>query len=293
MQNYSEKRFYKRAVSITVIACLVLQAVCATVSYIYAYSIDGTVSDGSVWTVINSALEFLGQISVFSGYGIIGYLVFLYGQRKGGEWLIALAAGYFLIYFLIFFIGDVSFALGASALTAIILVGAYLYWTKSCHGISLIVFGSMLIPYIGATALEIANGAFVVEQLLIEIFLNLGINILFITVAARICNYFRTKAISGDGSADISIGGRILPNGNPVLKAFFVINIGYAIVFLIPTVIETVYELNDYGLPTDANEWYTLLSPYFLSAVNFVLGYAVMLLIATRLEKAFVEETGE
>lgn len=281
---------------IAVITCIVLQLICAAVNYFYAYSIEGTVSDGAAWTVINVALDFLGQISIFSGYGIVCYLVFLYGQGEGGEWLIALASGYFLVYFLIFFIGDITFALASSVLTAIVLAAVYLIWTKSCHAISLIVFGSMLIPYVGATAIYVSSGVVTSETLkenYAYCFLNLGLDFLVIIVAARISNYFRKRALAKEGSVDISIGERILPHGNPVLKSFLVICIGYTAVSLIATVIDTVSLLTEYGAPINASEWYTLLSPYFFSLIYLALGYAVMLLIATRLERAYMEEAGE
>ena len=106
MQYLTETRFRKRAARIALVACTVLQILSIVIRYVYQYSISGNISYGTWGNVISIAAEFIGYISVFSGYAVITYLVFLYGLRGGGEWTIALIAGYGLVYFLVFLFGQ-------------------------------------------------------------------------------------------------------------------------------------------------------------------------------------------
>lgn len=292
MQYLTETRFRKRAALIALVACTVLQILSIVIRYVYQYSISGNISYGTWGNVISIAAEFIGYISVFSGYAVITYLVFLYGLRGGGEWTIALIAGYGLVYFLVFFIGDYLFGMIASALVAALLATVFLIWTKGCRGISALIFATMLIPYIGALLILFSTTVVSTEVLLTNIiygFLNLGTDFLIVIIVARIADFFRKKAIQkGEGSADISIGGKFLPHGNPVLRAFLTADIVYAVIAVVSSVTETVNLLTEYGAPVNAGEWLTLLSPYLTLAVYFVVGYAVMVFIAARLEAAFI-----
>ncbi len=297
MQYLTETRFRKKAALIALVSCTVLQIFSIVIRYIYQYSVSGNISYGTWGSVISIAAEFIGYISVFSGYAVITYLVFLYGLRGGGEWTIALIAGYALVYFLVFFIGDFTFGVIASALITILLAAVYLIWTKGCRGISALIFATMLIPYIGALVILFSTTVVSAEMLLTNVIyglLNLGTDFLIIIVIARIADFFRKKAIQkGEGTADISIGRKLLPHGNPVLRAFLTADIVYAAVAAVSAVIETADLLAEYGAPVSAGEWFTLLSPYLTLAVYFVVGYAVMVFIAIRLEAAFISSDDE
>lgn len=297
MQYLTETRFRKRAALIALVSCTALQIFSIVIRYIYQYSISGNIDYGTWGNVVSIAAEFIGFISVFSGYAVITYLIFLYGLKGGGEWTIALIAGYALVYFLVFFIGDFTFGVVASALVAALLAVVFLVWTKGCRGISALIFATMLVPYIGALLILFSTTVVSTEVLLTNIiygFLNLGTDFLIIVIIARIADFFRKKAIQkGEGSADISIGGRLLPGGNPILRAFLAADIVYALVAAVSSVVETVDLLTEYGAPVNAGEWFTLLSPYLTLAVYFVVGYVVMVFIAVRLEAAFISSDDE
>ena len=81
MQYLTEKLFRKKALLLALVSCTGLQILRAVINYIYEYSINGNYVYDSIGMVISIAAEFIGYISVFSGYGIIIYLVFLYGLK--------------------------------------------------------------------------------------------------------------------------------------------------------------------------------------------------------------------
>ncbi len=274
-----------------------LQALRAIINYIYEYSINGNHLYTSLGTVMAIASEFLGSLSVFAGYGIIIYLVFLYGMKNGGEWTLALIAEYGLVYFLTFYIGNLTFGITAAALTSALLATVYLIWTKGCREISALIFATMLLPYLAGTLIFCSTTVVSVDSLIFHLmygFLNLGTDFLVIIVIARLANLIRSRAISGGaGSANISIGKKILPRGNPLLKTILFADIIYTGIGLFGAVTETHSILSEYGAPINSSEWITLVSPYIKLVLYFVVGYAVMLFIASKLESAFITAEDE
>lgn len=292
MQHFTEQRFRKRAAAITLVSCAALQLIAAVMNYIYEYSVKGNSAFGLWGNIISVAADFIGGAAVFSGYAAVVYFVFLYGLAGGGEWTVALIAGVALNSFLINFIGSITYGMITAPVAAVIVMTVFLIWTKGCRGIQSIIFASYLIPYIGATAILFATTVVSAESLevsFIYAFINLGTDFLVLAVVARLANLIRTRAIKkGDGNADISIGGNILPHGNPVLKTLLVADILYFAVSAAGKLVDTIATLREYGAPVNGNEWFTLLSPYLTLAVWLVAGYAVMVFIATRFEKAFM-----
>lgn len=292
MQHFTEQRFRKRAAVITLVSCAALQLIAAVMNYIYEYSVKGNSAFGLWGNIISVAADFIGGAAVFSGYAAVVYFVFLYGLAGGGEWTVALIAGVALNSFLINFIGSITYGMITAPVAAVIVMTVFLIWTKGCRGIQSIIFASYLIPYIGATAILFATTVVSAESLevsFIYAFINLGTDFLVLAVVARLANLIRTRAIKkGDGNADISIGGNILPHGNPVLKTLLIADILYFAVSAAGKLVDTIATLREYGAPVNGNEWFTLLSPYLTLAVWLVAGYAVMVFIATRFEKAFM-----
>ena len=297
MQYLTEKLFRKKALLLALVSCTGLQILRAVINYIYEYSINGNYVYDSIGMVISIVAEFIGYVSVFSGYGIVIYLVFLYGLKGGGEWTLALIVEYGLVYFLTFYIGSLTFGVTAAAITAILLSSVYLIWTKGCRGVSGLIFASMLIPYLAALLILFSTTVLSTDALVYNFMyglLNLGTDFLLIIIIARLANLIRTRAISsGDGSADISIGKKIFPKGSPLLKTMLFADIIYTSIGLVGTAIETHSLLSEYGAPINSSEWITLISPYVKLAVYFVIGYAVMLFIASKLEEAFISSEDE
>lgn len=299
MQYFTEKRFRKRAAAITLISCTALQLVAAVMNYIYEYSIRGNSAFGVWGSIISVASDFIGGAAAFAGYAAVVYFVFLYGLAEGGEWLIALIAGVALNSFLISFIGSIPYGLVTAPIAALIVMTVFLIWTKGCRGIQAIIFASNLIPYVGATAILFATTVVDAESLAVNTiyaFINLGTDFLVLTVVARLANMIRTRAIKhGNGNVDISMGGSILPHGNPVLKTLLVADILYFAVSAAGKLVDTVAMLREYGAPINRSEWFTLLSPYLTLVVWLVAGYAVMLFVATKFERAFMlsQDEGE
>ncbi len=292
MQYFTEQRFRKRAAAITLISCTALQVIAAVMNYVYEYAVRGNSAFGIWGNVISTAAGFIGGAAVFSGYAAVVYFVFLYGLAGGGEWTVALIAGVALNSFLISFIGSVTYGIVTAPVAAAVVMTVFLIWTKGCRGIQTIIFASCLIPYIGATAILFATTVVSAESLtvnLIYAFINLGTDFIVLTVIARLANLIRTRAIRKDGgNTDISIGGNILPHGNPVLKTLLVADVLYFAVSAAGKLVDTIATLREYGAPVNRNEWFTLLSPYLTLVVWLVAGYAVMVFVATRFEKAFM-----
>ncbi len=297
MQYLTETRFRRRAAGIALLCCTGLQLLSVIIRYIYQYSISGNIRFGAWGSMIGIAGEFIGYLGVFSGYAVIAYLVFLYGLRRGGEWMLALTAAYGLIWFLVFFIGDILFGLLASMLLAGGLAAVFLIWTKGCRGIQGMIFATMLIPYAGAVVILFSTSVVSVEALLLNAvygFLNLSTDFLVVLYIARIADAFRQKAIRrGEGAADISLEGRLLPGKNPVLRSFLAADLLYSAVGLVNAVIETVDQVREYGAPVNAQEWVTMLAPYLTIVVYFVVGYAVMVFVAMKMEAAFIASEDE
>lgn len=299
MQYFTEKRFRKRAATITLVSCTVLQVIAVVMNYIYEYSVRGNSAFGVWGSIISVAADFIGGAAAFSGYAAVIYFVFLYGLAAGGEWLIALIAGVALNSFLISFIGSITYGIITAPIAALTVMTVFLIWTKGCRGIQAIIFGSNLIPYVGATAILFATTVVSAESLTVNTiyaFINLGTDFLVLTVVARLANLIRTRAIKrGNGNVDISIGGSILPHGNPVLKTLLVADILYFAVSAAGKLVDTISLLNEYGAPINKSEWFSLISPYLTLAVWLVAGYAIMLFVTTRFENAFMlsQDEGE
>ena len=73
-----------------------------------------------------------------------------------------------------------------------------------------------------------------------------------------------------------------------MLKTLLVADVLYFAVSAAGKLVDTVAMLREYGAPVNRNEWFTLLSPYLTLVVWLVAGYAVMVFVATRFEKAFM-----
>lgn len=292
MQYFTETRFRKRAAVITLVSCAVLQLVATVMNYIYEYSVRGNSAFGVFGNVISVSADFIRNAAVFSGYAAIIYFVFLYGLSGGGEWTIALIAGVALNSFLIMLTESITYGIISAPVVAVIVMTVFLIWTKGCRGIQAIIFASYLIPPIGALAITFATTVVSAEGLtayLVYAFIQLGTDFLVLTVIARLANLIRTRAIrKGGGNVDILIGGSILPHGNPVLKTLLIADILYFAISAVGKLNETIAFIGEYGLPINGNEWFSLLSPYLTLAVWLVAGYAVMVFIATRFEKAFL-----
>ncbi len=295
MQKITEQRFKGRAMRTVFLYSTLLQTACAVLRYIYDYSIMGNESFGIWDTVIGETVSFLGNISVFTGYAAVLYLVFLFGLRGGGEWTIAIAVGYAFLSYLISYMGSITFALVTTTLMLIIFASVYNIWQKGCDSVHLLLSVTLIIPYLCAMLLLFATTNVSTESLSENVFyglMNLTRDFLMLILISRLANLFRSRAImKGKGSADISLGGKLFSKKNYILKTVFAVDILFLIVALISPIYTSIDAVIEYGWPVNADEWLSLFRPYIELSVIFVVGYLVMVWVASRLENDFLSST--
>ena len=121
--------------------------------------------------------------------------------------------------------------------------------------------------------------------------INFGLELLLLAIALRLVALLRRRAIrKGGDSADIRIGTRLLPKGNPVLVTFLLVDGLYTLLLVIGAVGDILTWIENYDLPVNGEEWFSLLSPLMIYGILFLVAYAVMLFTAGRLESAYLSE---
>ena len=247
-------------------------------------------------------MNFLGVVSLFAGLAAVIYLAFRDGVKGGGEWVIALIAGYILAVSLSAaggLGGKEAFGLGLFFLLAAATATALLVWLKQRRRIAVTVMITYFLSVVGGLGILITTVVPSKEELfqgLLTGLLNFGLEVLLLTVALRLVAVFRHRAIQKEGErADFSVGNRILPKGNPILRTFLWADILYTGFFAVQTLVSavsyTVRFYENYGAPVNRQDWILILyqyQPLLTYAVLFAAGYAVMLFVAGRLESAYL-----
>jgi len=293
MQYITEKKFTVSSLRWVLLLATLPQVLRIALNLIYEYFLYGNNRfDPAVASLATVAADFLGVISLFAGLAAVVYLVFLDGMREGGEWIIALIGAYGLAVLLLAVIEDPGFGVIAFSVSAAATLFTFFTWMKGNKRIAIAVTVTLFLAVIGGMVILLATTVPSVDMLLSSILfglINFGLELLLMAAAARIALGFRRRAIAkGGNGADISIGNRLLPKGNPVLRCFLVVDGIYAALLTVSSLIDSISLLTEYGLPVNGQEWFSLFEPYIEIAVLFVLGYAVMLFMAARLENAFI-----
>ncbi|MBO4770711.1 MAG: hypothetical protein J5563_08030, partial [Clostridia bacterium] len=117
--------------------------------------------------------------------------------------------------------------------------------------------------------------------------MNLGFDLFVLVFAAQTGRYFHFKY--AETGHDLTVGGRFMPKGRPVLKADLVACLIYVGIALAGTIADTVSSVADYGMPANPSEWMTELYPYAKLALLFVLGYTATVFVSNRLEDYYFE----
>lgn len=289
MQYFTEKRFKKKAVMTVLLLCTLFSAVRSAISFV----LYGGVESELLNSVLSFVADSLGYFSVFAGYAIISYTVFLCGTRHAAEWLAAIIVGYGLSYFVILATGSIGFGLVLSVSVASVLATVLFMWLKSCRAVPAAIVITYFIPYVSALML-LTSASVSQEELVSSIifeFMNLGFDILVLIIVMVISGIFRNRAIlKGNGSADISLGNNFFPKDRPVLKAILTIDIVYTVIALINPIISAVEEISEYGMPVNSRDVQILVFPFVELIWSFVLGYIVMIFTARLMEKHFSNE---
>ncbi len=293
MQALTEPRFTARAVRTVLLLSTLPQLLRFVLNFLLEYVLYGNrdVSE-TASTVLSAAASFLGTVSLCAGWGALIYLVFLFGIGRGGEWLIAMIGVYVLSLLLLSVVESAVFGFAAFALSAGFTVSMLFVWMKNGRRPLVWIAATPLLSVIGgylifcATTRPTAAGKM---SALAYGFLNFALEMLLTAVAARIAGLFRRRAVSGAGrTADIAIGGRILPGKHPVLRSFVLTDLLYVLILTASALAETVPLVAEYGWPVNGAEWFSLFRPYLEAAVFFLVGYAVMVFTTVRLEAAFL-----
>ncbi len=292
MDVRTEKRFFKSSLGLALLLCTLPQVLRSCLNLIYEYYLKNNVSaDASLAPFLTAAADFLGTASLFAGFAIAIYLVFLHGIRGGGEWIVALIAGYAFAYILLAVVEDAAVGLAAFALSTAATLIVLFRWLKGGRGVTAAVALSLFLAVVGGMILLLATTVPSVPSILaygLYGILNFGYELLLLAASLRFAGIFRRRAIEKGGkSADIALGRRLFPHGHPVLRTFLLADGIYTAVLVIGSLIDSVSLVQEYGLPVNGQEWFSLFRPYLEYAVLFALAYAVMVITALLLERAY------
>lgn len=285
--------FAKSALRLILLLGALPQILRIALNLIYEYAFYGNHRyDPALTSLMTVAADFFGVIALFACLAAVVYLVFLDGMREGGEWIIALVGAYGLAVLLLSVVEDLGFGVIAFSVSAAATLFAFFTWMKGHKPVAAAAVATLFLSVVGGTVILVTTTVPSVDTLLAALLfglINFGLEVLLLAAAARIALLFRRHAIRKQGNGvDISLGNRILPEGNPVLRCFLVMDGLYTAFLTVSALIDSISLIAEYGLPVDGQEWFSLLQPYIEIAVLFVLGYAVMLFTAARLENAFL-----
>ena len=299
MKYLTEQRYLTRANGLACLFCLLPQLLRFVLNFISEYAVAGNVAYSYLNTYLLLAADFFGTVSFYAAIAVVIYTVFLYGMRQGGEWIMALIAVYVLSVLLLSVVEDVGFGVVSFAISITATVYALFAWIKGGRKTVTVALATLVVPILSGLVILSVTTVPTADELLASIlygFISLGFEVLLLTVAGRLAAAFRRSAIEkGGANADISLAGKFLPIGNPVLKTMLWTDLGYAIILLISTFVESSTLVKEYGWPVNGQEWFSLFYPYIEVLLMALAGYVVMRLVAGRLEQAFLaaEEEGE
>lgn len=292
MKYLTEQRFAERATRWVLLLAALPQALRILLNFIYTYEVEGNIAYRGVGTVLTYAVEFLGPVSFFAGLGAVIYLTFLYGMHEGGEWILALYGAYGLAYLLLYVIGNYTFGVASYAFVAAATVFALFAWLKGGKQPVAYVIVTLVLPIFGGILILFTSSVPTVDEILENVLYamaNLAFEALLFVTAGRFANAIRSRALEkSNQSVDIAIGRKLLPWQNPILAAFAVVDLLYVVLLAIDRVRYTVFSVGEYGFPVNTQEWVSFFYPYIELVALFLVGYAMMLLMAGRLESSFL-----
>lgn len=291
--NYpTEQRFSRRATRWVLLLATLPQALRILLNFIYAYEVEGNVTYRGIGTVLTYGVEFLGPVSFFAGLGAVIYLTFLYGMHEGGEWILALYGAYGLAYLLLYVTEHYTFGVGSYVFVATATLFAVFAWLKGGRRPMAYVTATLLLPIFGGMLILFTTtvpSVDVVLQNALYAMANLAFEVLLFATAGRLANAIRCRVLEkNDKSVDIALGRRLFPWQNPILTTFAVVDLLYVLLLSIDRVQFTVASVTEYGWPVNTEEWVSFFYPYLELVALFVVGYAMMLLMAGRLESSFL-----
>ncbi len=294
MNYLTEKHFSARALRVVLLLAALPQVLRIVLNLIYEYAFAGNNRfDPAVTSLVTVAADLLGTVALFAGLASVIYLTFLDGLREGGEWIIALVGAFGLAILLLAVIEDPGFGVIAFSVSAAASLFVFFSWLKGYRAVAVTVVVTLFLSVLGGFVILLATTVPSVDTLLTSLLyglINFGFELLLLAVAVRLAALFRQRAIAkGDGGADISIGHRFFPRGNPVLRTFLLVAGIYIALLTVNAITYSVATVEEYGLPVNGQEWFSLFQPYLEYAVLFVLSYVVMLVTAARLENAFLD----
>ncbi|MBE6637527.1 MAG: hypothetical protein E7618_06980 [Ruminococcaceae bacterium] len=298
MQVLTEKRFTERALRLVLFLCVLPQCLRLFLNFFLEYEILGNLAyPDALVTALTLLAECLGTVSIFAGITAVVYTVFLYGLRAGGEWILALIGAYGLAALLLAVVEEPSFGVIVFTASAAVTIFALFLWLKGCFAPTIAVIVTLFLPTVGGLVIVLTTTVPSVDSLFLSILyalISIGYELLVLAVAARLASFFRARAIEKGGkSADISIGKRVLPKGNPVLTVLILVCTLYTLILCIDPLLYSIESISEYGWPVNAGEWFSLFSPYLERLIFFIVGYVVMLFTAGRMETAFLHSQDE
>jgi hypothetical protein len=297
-RNTTSNRFGRRALLLTLLLSTLPRLLRILLNFLNEYVFYGNLNyDEALVSTVTVAADFLGTVSLFAGLAAVIYMAFIGGVRKGGEWVFALIAGYGLSVLILSLSPDIGLGAVLFSLSTVAILLAILLWMKKGRAVAVAVAVTFFLTVIGGLFILIATTVPTAEQILsysLYGLINVGLELLLMAVALRLVALFRRRAIQkGGDSADIRIGSRIWPGKHPVLLTFLLVDILYTALLVIGAVGDILAWIENYDLPVNGAEWFSLLSPLLVYAVLFVVAYAVMLVTAGRLENAYLASEGE
>ena len=294
MNYLTEKRFSARALRVVLLLSTLPQVLRILLNLIYEYALAGNNRFDSTWvSLVTMAADLLGIISLFAGLTAVIYLVFLDGLKEGGEWIIALIGAYGLAVLLLAVIEDPGFGVIAFSVSSAATLFVLISWLRGFRRVAVTVAVTLFLSVVGGIVILLTTSIPSTDILLTSVLyglINMGLELLLVAIAARLAAILRRRALArGGNGADISIGRRFFPKGNPVLRTCLLTAGLYAILLTVNALSYSISSLEEYGPPVNGQEWFSLFQPYLEYAVLFVICYVVMLVTAVTLENAFLD----
>ncbi len=290
MSYVSKKLFLRKAAVLLTLLSVIPQIICLAVRYVNGYYSGSGAFPESVSTVLDEAVSAVGTLSTFCAYAVTVYCAVILGVKWGSEWLIALIAAFVTCYAIMYFSGSYLASLALMAFLVVLGTVYYVGRNAEFRGISVLTAVLTALPYPAAVLIYAVSGSGTAETVLTGVLygtMNLGLDLLVLVLAAQAGRYFHFRY--AQTGCDLTVGGRFLPKGCPVLKADLAACLIYTGVALAMAVTDTVSSFSDYGVPASAAEWLTELYPYAKLVLMFALGYSVTVFVSNRLEDYYFE----
>ena len=281
------KAFDRRATLVALMLCVLPLVIRIVLNCIYVYEIEGNIAySGTLGVGITYCAELLGRISFFSAFGIAVCVSAVYGMKRGGEWLIGIAAMYGVSYLLLVAVDSYVFGVIAYLVCAAATVTALCLWIKGGARVYATVCAGLFLSVVGGLATVFATGSINTAKLLYYCFyglINFGFELVLVLLACRMCVFMMRSKTELP-----LISGRLVSLKNPILCSLLTLNTVFALIITVEPTIGVVESLMEYGAPVNTAEWVDLISVYGRLVLLFLLGYTVMRISAGLTEGAYI-----